>query len=256
KFVVQIYAGVALLMSGLGIDNLGGFLGVGDLPLWLSALLTIIVVVFVINAFNLIDGVDGLCSGLGVIILTILGVWYIVLGEFVYSMFAFGMVGVVVVFFQYNVRGNRMKVFMGDTGSLTLGYMIIFLGLKFISINTASYPGVIHLNSPIALLFGLMFVPVFDTFRVFVSRISRGKSPFYPDKTHIHHKLLAMGFTHLQNTAILLIAECLLFLLTIFLSQILLLNVNVVIGILIAVGVFVNMMINKRINKIALKKLS
>ncbi|MEG0467250.1 MAG: MraY family glycosyltransferase [Mucinivorans sp.] len=254
KFIVQVYAGTALLLSGLGIDSLQGFLGVVDLPIWISGFLTVLVVVFVINAFNLIDGVDGLCSGLGAIILTVLGAWYIVLGEFVYSMFAFGMVGVVVVFFQYNIRGNRMKIFMGDTGSLTLGYMIIFLGLKFISIDTNTYPDAYQIHSSIALLFGLMFVPVFDTFRVFISRISRGKSPFYPDKTHIHHKLLAMGFTHLQNTAILLITEVAIFGLTIVMSEVLEFNVNIVIVVLCAIGVFANMMINKRIAKISLSK--
>lgn len=254
KFIVQVYAGLALTMAGLGIDNLGGFLGLTDIPIWVAAVLTVIIVVFAINAFNLIDGVDGLCSGTGAIILSLLGGWYVFLGEFVYAMFAFGMVGVVVVFFQYNVRGARLKVFMGDTGSLTLGYMIIFLGLKFISINTASYPDSYHLNSPIALLFGLMFVPVFDTFRVFVSRISRHKSPFYPDKTHIHHKLLELGFTHLQNTNILLAAQVSFFVLAIAMSELLKLNVNIVIGTLIVMGVLVNMWINKKITKIQLSK--
>lgn len=254
KFMVQIYAGAALVLAGLGIGDLDGFLGLGEIPIWAAAALTIVIVVFAINAFNLIDGVDGLCSGTGAIILSILGTWYLVLGEFVYAMFAFGMVGVVIVFFQYNVRGKRLKVFMGDTGSLTLGYMIIFLGLKFISINTASYPDVIHLCSPIALLLGLMFVPVFDTFRVFVSRVGRGKSPFYPDKTHIHHKLLELGYTHLQNTTILLCAECVIFILTIVMSEVLEFNINVTIAVLIAIGVLVNMAINKKITKIKLNK--
>lgn len=250
KFLVQIYAGVALVLAGLGINNFEGFLGITQIPFWLGGLFTTVVVVFAINAFNLIDGVDGLCSGTGAIILTALGAWYIALGEYVYAMFAFGMVGVVVVFFQYNVRGKRLKVFMGDTGSLTLGYMIIFLGLKFISIKTSSYPEIYHPHSQIALLFGLLFVPVFDTFRVFVSRISRGKSPFYPDKNHIHHKLLSLGFTHLQNTSILLGAQCGFFLLTILLSEVFRWNVNIVIAVLVALAVTINILINKRIAKI------
>ena len=253
KFLVQIYAGVALVLSGLGISNFEGFLGLSSIPMWAGAVFTTVVVVFAINAFNLIDGVDGLCSGTGAIILTVLGAWYITLGEFVYAMFAFGMVGVVVVFFQYNVRGKRLKVFMGDTGSLTLGYMIIFLGLKFLSIKSASYPDVYHVHSPIALLLGLMFVPVFDTFRVFVSRISRGKSPFYPDKNHIHHKLLTLGYTHLQNTSILLGVQCAFFALTVVMSEVLGWNINVVVAVLVALGVFINMAINKRIAQIQKK---
>lgn len=254
KFVVQTFSGFLMAISGLAIVNLDGLFGVTELPWVVSGVLTTLIVVFVVNAFNLIDGVDGLCSGTGTIILVVLGSWYLYMGEFVYSMFAFGMVGVVVVFFQYNVMGKRLKVFMGDTGSLTLGYMIIFLGLKFISVDTNTYPEVYHINSPIVLLLGLMFVPIFDTFRVFVNRIARRKSPFLPEKNHIHHKLLQLGFSHLQNTGVLLLTQICFFLLSILLSEVLDLNINIVLAVLILMGVLLNMIVNQRIHKLSLKK--
>lgn len=250
KFVAQVFAGVVLVFAGLEINNLGGLLGLGDIPLWLATALTILFVVFVINAFNLIDGVDGLCSGTGTIVLTVLGGWYIYLGQYVYAMFAFSMVGVVMTFFQYNVLGNRLKIFMGDTGSLTLGYMIIFLGLKFLAIDTSTYPDVIQLHSPLALLIGLMFLPMFDTFRVFVSRISRGKSPFHPDKTHIHHKLLALGFSHLRNTLTLLCAQLALLALAILFSEVLFININIIVAIFITIGILTNSLLNRKIHKL------
>lgn len=247
KFVVQIFAGIMLVFAGVSISSLQGFLGITTIPFWASALLTILLCVFAINSFNLIDGVDGLCSGTGTIILTILGSWYIYMELYVYAMFAFGMAGVVLTFFQYNVMGKRLKVFMGDTGSLTLGYMIIFLAFKFIKIDTWSYPDVIHINSSLALVAGLFFVPLFDTIRVFTGRISKGKSPFYPDKTHVHHKLLRMKLSHLQSTGFLLMAQIVFVVLNILLSQILDLNITFVLMIDITLALLINYFMNRRL---------
>ena len=179
KFVAQIGAAICMVFGEVTIFDMQGLFGVYRLPVPVDAILTVLFVVLVVNAFNLIDGVDGLCSGLGTIILTVLGAFFIYYELFVYAMFAFGMVGVLIAFFQYNVLGTRLKIFMGDTGSLTLGYMISFLGLKFANLENTTFIA-LHLNSTLAILLGLLFVPVFDTCRVFVSRISRGRSPFYP----------------------------------------------------------------------------
>lgn len=249
KFIAQLFAATMLIFAGLSIDNFEGLLWIEHLPMWLSSIVTVVVVVFVINAFNLIDGVDGLCSGTGTIVLSAFGAWFIYIGEYVYAMFAFSMVGVVMAFFQYNVLGHRLKIFMGDTGSLTLGYMVIFLGLKFLSIDTQTYPDIITLHSPLAILFGLIFLPAFDTLRVFISRIARGKSPFHPDKTHIHHKLLALGFNHIHNTLTLLSGQLCILALNVVLSELCLFNVNIVILVDIVIGVSVNVMLNRMIVK-------
>lgn len=246
KFVAQIFAGVCLVFAGVTVFDLQGLFGVHRLPFTLDALLTIVIVVLTVNAFNLIDGVDGLCSGLGTIILSTLGILFIYYGLFVYAMFAFGMVGVLIAFFQYNVLGTRLKVFMGDTGSLTLGYMIVFLGLKFANLENTTYLNT-GLHSSLSILLGMLFVPVFDTCRVFVSRISRGRSPFYPDKNHVHHKLLQLNRTHLQSTGILLLMEIFFILFNLALSQLLSLGINWVLLIDILLGVGVNVTLNRLI---------
>lgn len=251
KFIAQIFAAVMLVFAGLGIDDFEGLFGVGEMPFWLAGAITTVLVVFIINAFNLIDGVDGLCSGTATLVLSVLGGWYIYLGEYVYAMFAFSMVGVVMTFFQYNVLANRLKIFMGDTGSLTLGYMIIFLGLKFLCIDTTTYPDVVALHSPLALIIGLLFLPIFDTLRVFTSRVLRGKSPFHPDKTHIHHKLLMLGFSHLRSTITLLCVQLAMLVINIVMSEILEWNINVVIAIDFAIGIGANMWINHQIRNYA-----
>lgn len=246
KFVAQIFAGICLVFAGVTVFDLQGLFGVHRLPFTLDALLTIVIVVLTVNAFNLIDGVDGLCSGLGTIILSTLGILFIYYGLFVYAMFAFGMVGVLIAFFQYNVLGTRLKVFMGDTGSLTLGYMIVFLGLKFANLENTTYLNT-GLHSSLSILLGMLFVPVFDTCRVFVSRISRGRSPFYPDKNHVHHKLLQLNRTHLQSTGILLLMEIFFILFNVALSQLLSLGINWVLLIDILLGVGVNVTLNRLI---------
>lgn len=246
KFVAQIAAAACMVFGEVTVFDMQGLLGVYRLPVPVDAILTVLFVVLVVNAFNLIDGVDGLCSGLGTIILTVLGAFFLYYGLFVYAMFAFGMVGVLIAFFQYNVLGTRLKIFMGDTGSLTLGYMISFLGLKFVNLENTTFIA-LHLNSTLAILLGLLFVPIFDTCRVFVSRISRGRSPFYPDKNHVHHKLLQLNRTHLQSTGILLLVEVGFIVLNFVLAEFGGLNINWVLLVDIALGIGVNMTLNHMI---------
>lgn len=246
KFIAQIFAAVCLVLAGVTVFDFQGLFGVHRLPFLLDAFLTIVVVVLTVNAFNLIDGVDGLCSGLGTIILTTLGGFFIYNQLYVYAMFAFGMVGVLIAFFQYNVLGTRLKVFMGDTGSLSLGYMIIFLCLKFINLENTTFI-TLGLHSTLAVVLGLLMLPVFDTCRVFVSRISKGKSPFYPDKNHIHHKLLQLNRTHLQSTGILLLMEAGYVILNVLLAELCHVAITWILLIDILLGVGVNVTLNKLI---------
>jgi UDP-N-acetylmuramyl pentapeptide phosphotransferase/UDP-N-acetylglucosamine-1-phosphate transferase len=195
KFVVQIICASFFPLAGLYINNLYGLLGIHELPVYLSCPLTVLIVVFVTNAINLIDGIDGLASGLSGVSLVILGTLFYHHKLWIYSMTAFVTLGVLLPFFYFNVFGNinrRRKIFMGDTGSLTLGYIISFLVIKYSMSNPNVMP---YQHGAIVIAFSTLIIPMFDVVRVVIVRARQGKSLFTADKNHIHHKFLAMGFT-------------------------------------------------------------
>ena len=194
KFIIQISCGLMMIGGGLWISNLYGLLYIHELPYWIGGLLTIFAVVFIINAINLIDGIDGLASGLCGVAMLFYGVIFLLIDEYIYAMLSFATLGVLVPFFYYNVFGDaekQKKIFMGDTGSLTVGMMICILSLRMIH----EFPedvATVHSN-PFILAYSPLIVPCFDVVRVYLHRVRNGKNPFLPDKNHIHHKLLAIG---------------------------------------------------------------
>lgn len=204
KLVGQIL--VAFLITFLGdvrITSFEGILGIYDIPYWPSILSSMFIFIALINAVNLIDGIDGLASGVGILASTFFGVDFYILGHFAWAMLCFAMAGALFAFLLYNVFGNANKIFMGDTGSLVLGLFITTATLKFININAVS-SGPFSINFAPALAISVLVLPVFDTLRVFSIRIANGQSPFHPDKRHIHHLMLRLGFSHKASTAILL----------------------------------------------------
>lgn len=204
KLVGQIL--VAFLISYLGdvrIASFEGIFGIYDIPYWTSIPLSMFIFIALINAVNLIDGIDGLASGFGILSSTFLGAFFYILGHFAWAMLCFAMSGALLAFFLYNVFGKTNKIFMGDTGSLVLGLFITTATLKFININTVS-SGPFSIEFAPALAISILVLPVFDTLRVFSIRIANGQSPFHPDKRHIHHLMLRLGFSHKASTAILL----------------------------------------------------
>lgn len=224
KFVIQILCGVMLVAGGIYIDNLHGVLGIHAVPLWLGYPLTILIVVFIINAINLIDGIDGLASGLCSVACLFYGLTFFMLHQYIYAMLAFATLGVLVPFFYYNVFGNAeygRKIFMGDTGSLTIGMMLCFLSLKLAMCGPDDDTGNVH---PMVLAFSPLLVPCSDVVRVYLHRVRNGKNPFLPDKNHIHHKLLALGIKQRNAMIIIVSVSTIFILLNILLS--LYLNVN------------------------------
>lgn len=206
KFIVQIISGAMLAFSGLWIDDLHGLFGLYSLPPLAGYLLTIIVVVFIINAINLIDGIDGLASGLSGIALIYYGCVFMHNEIYIYAILAFAMLGIIIPFFCYNVFGNPKrgrKIFMGDTGSLTIGIILSILSIKA-CISPAGGNG--HINL-FAIAFTPLIIPCFDVLRVFLHRLRNGKPPFAPDKNHIHHKLLNAGMSQRQALACILAAS-------------------------------------------------
>lgn len=234
KFIIQILCGLMVIAGGLWIDNLHGLLSIYALPEWIGYPITVFAVVFIINAINLIDGIDGLASGLCGVAMLFYGLTFLVAKEYIYALFAFATLGVLVPFFYYNVFGDavkRKKIFMGDTGSLTIGMMICILSLKLLHCLPDVFPS--DQPNTFILAYSPLIIPCFDVVRVYLHRVRNGKNPFLPDKNHIHHKLLAIGLK--QRTTM-----CVIILVSVFftLSNILL-SKYIDVTILLAADVFV-----------------
>ncbi len=192
KFVVQIALASLIALSGIRITSFDGLFGITHLPLSAQYTFTILAIVGITNAFNLIDGIDGLAGGLAFMSLVTVGLFLSLSGDANTALVAFALAGAVFAFLYFNF--NPAKIFMGDTGSLILGFVIAVLCVRLMQVNISTKnPVIVH--APMFVL-GIVLIPVFDTLRVFALRIWKGGSPFDADKTHIHHLLTNQGFSH------------------------------------------------------------
>lgn len=208
KFFVQLLCAVFFPISGLWINNLYGLLGVYEISAWIGMPLTVLTVIFITNAINLIDGIDGLASGLSSVALIVFGYLFLLNELYTYSMIAFASLGVLIPFFYFNVFGNAKegrKIFMGDTGSLTLGYILSFLAIRYSQFNPDIMP---YTQGAVVIAFSTLLVPALDVVRVVLLRARKGKALFLPDKNHIHHKFLDMGFSPRRAMLTILIISC------------------------------------------------
>jgi UDP-N-acetylmuramyl pentapeptide phosphotransferase/UDP-N-acetylglucosamine-1-phosphate transferase len=189
---VQIALAFLIALSGIRITSFEGLFGIDELPLYSQYSFTILAIVGITNAFNLVDGIDGLAGGLGFMSLITLGVFLTISGDVSGALIAFALAGGLLAFLHYNFSPAR--IFMGDTGSLVLGFIIAVLCIRMLNVNSVSQNPVVN-HIPVFIL-GVVLIPVFDTLRVFAIRIWKGKSPFEADRTHIHHLLTNNGFSH------------------------------------------------------------
>lgn len=193
KLVIQILASIFYPLCGVQINNLYGFLGIWEISIWISYPLTVFVSLLIVNAVNLIDGIDGLASGLCILVLASFTYLFYQMGILGYTLFSCGFLGSVVAFYIYNMFGSverNTKTFMGDAGSLVLGYALAYFAIKYAMDKPDQMP---YRPDSLLISYSLMLVPTFDLIRVALSRIRRGVSIFHPDKTHIHHKLMLAG---------------------------------------------------------------
>jgi UDP-GlcNAc:undecaprenyl-phosphate GlcNAc-1-phosphate transferase len=200
KFIGQlIAAGIVIKFGGVLLNNMHGFLGIYEIPYFASLILTFFTIIVITNSFNLIDGVDGLAAGLGLLTTLVFGIYFFYVREVGYAVMAFSLAGSIASFLIYNF--SPAKIFMGDTGSLLLGIVNSILVIKFI--NIAANPNtILSISSSPALGFAILMIPLFDTMRVFGLRILDRRSPFSPDRNHVHHFLLDLGFNHKKITLI------------------------------------------------------
>jgi UDP-GlcNAc:undecaprenyl-phosphate/decaprenyl-phosphate GlcNAc-1-phosphate transferase len=192
KFIIQLGVAMLVTIAGVRITSFNGLLGIYQLPVIAQYLVTVIAIVGITNAFNLIDGIDGLAAGLGFMSLAVLAIFLTLSKDYNEALVAFALAGGLVGFLYYNY--NPARIFMGDTGSLVLGFTIAVLSIRLMQFNIGKTTAVIS-HAPVFAL-SIVLIPVFDTVRVFALRISNGQSPFNADKTHIHHLLTNNGWSH------------------------------------------------------------
>jgi UDP-GlcNAc:undecaprenyl-phosphate GlcNAc-1-phosphate transferase len=192
KLAIQLLLAFIIAFSGTRITTFYGFLGVYEIATWAQYLLTIIVITGVVNAFNLMDGVDGLVGGLSLLGFSMFLVSSLFHNDYFLGKMSVIFIGAIIGFLKFNLSKN--KIFMGDAGSLFLGFILVTLGIHFMEKQQAAN------NYGFAygflILIAFFSIPVLDSIRVYIGRIKKGKSPFKADKSHLHHLLLAAGLTH------------------------------------------------------------
>jgi UDP-N-acetylmuramyl pentapeptide phosphotransferase/UDP-N-acetylglucosamine-1-phosphate transferase len=206
KLLMQFIAIIMILWNGgddtnsIRIASFYGFLGIHELPMWASYLISAFVIVTITNAFNLIDGLDGLAGTIGLIAFTLMTAWFISVGNaenntYIFGLFCIAFVGAILAFLCFN--WHPASIFMGDSGSLLLGFFLSVCAIKFFAINgNPNFVSVFKIHSPVSMTIAVVIIPLLDTGRVFIMRISQRRSPFSPDKMHIHHLLMRMGINH------------------------------------------------------------
>jgi UDP-N-acetylmuramyl pentapeptide phosphotransferase/UDP-N-acetylglucosamine-1-phosphate transferase len=204
KLVAQIIAVAFVLVNeGFTVYSLNGFLNIYEIPYFLYLIIGGFVMLTIINSYNLIDGIDGLASIVGIVIMIIYTTIFYLSGESFFALMSITTNACLMAFFGFNVSSDK-KIFMGDTGSLIVGFIISILTLKFLSLRPDDYEGLPFLleNAPIIAI-SILIVPLFDTARVFALRIANKQSPFSPDRNHVHHILIDFwGLTHKQASFI------------------------------------------------------
>ena len=234
KFLAQAAAAfIVAYFADIRLTSFHGVLGVYELPYWASLAFTVVGCTFVTNAFNLIDGVDGLAGSIGLLASLSLGVCLALIGRVSEACIAFSLAGGIIGFLKSN--WSPANIFMGDTGALLIGFTLSVLCIVLInSSGSGASSALLHAPySALLLTLCVLFVPIFDTFRVFATRIARGNSPFRADRTHLHHYLLDLGLSHSQTVITLLVANVAILLIGYFVQD---MNIHGGILVLVALG--------------------
>lgn len=202
KMLGQAAAILVMLFSDVKINSLYGLFGIYEIPIWLGLILTSGFIIIVTNAYNLIDGVDGLAGTVGIISMGTFGIWFQFTGQHIFSLLCFSMAGGILAFLIFN--WEPAEVFMGDTGAMVGGMLLSILTIQFMNSNQAlPMDHVAKFTSSIGGAICITILPLCDTIRIIILRVSRGQSPVKPDKNHIHHGLIRLGFSHAKSTMVL-----------------------------------------------------
>jgi len=202
KFLGEVGSAiVVVIFTDLHFTSFHGFLGIEEISAWVSFPVTVFTIVLIINAVNLIDGIDGLAASIGIVASVTFGIFFFLSGDYGYTVMAAALLGALLAFLRFNLAEGRFKIFMGDTGSLVIGFTLAIFAVHF-NETVAAGKSVLALNSAPAVTIGILVVPLFDTLRVVILRLHYHQSPFQADHRHIHHMMLRSGLSHRGATLI------------------------------------------------------
>lgn len=204
KLFAQLFsASLVVILADIRLTGFYGILGIDQMPEWFNIPFSVFVIIALTNAFNLIDGIDGLAGSVGIFILTFFAWFFLMDGQLAFAILSLSLVGALIAFLYFNWYPS--KIFMGDTGSMVLGFIVSALAIRFINhAHGAELLSFIEFNAPVAVCVALLILPVYDTIRVFAIRFIQGRNPLDPDRNHLHHGLLRLGMNHSQATVTLL----------------------------------------------------
>ena len=218
KFLIQILAALmVIVLTDVRIASCYGLLGLEELPYLVSVVFSVFVFLAVINAFNLIDGIDGLAGTIGIIVTATFGSFYLLNERYLMVIISFALIGALLGFLRFNLS-TRRKIFMGDSGSMFIGFLLAYQAISFLEFNATTVTPYTLNVAPIMAMAILSF-PILDTIRIFAVRIAQKRSPFSADRNHIHHRLLALGLSHKKATLTLGIINILVIALAFFIKD-------------------------------------
>ena len=234
KLIFQVSIALIVLNTlQINIENMNGLFGLFELPKTISLILSLFIYVVFMNMLNLIDGIDGLASGLSMIAFTFFAYVAYSTGNTFNMIICMSGIGSFLPFMYFNMFSNK-KIFLGDNGSLILGFTLGVLALDMLSLDYRIGTSVFGKNTPVVIM-SLFSFPLVDTLRVFTIRILRNRSPFSPDKNHVHHHLIRLGLSHRQATFLIIVYTVLITLLSCLLLE---LNINLAFIVLLTIAVF------------------
>tara|TARA_R110002049_G_scaffold261136_1_gene437235 strand:+ start:866 stop:1897 length:1032 start_codon:yes stop_codon:yes gene_type:complete len=208
KFIIQALAAtLVIVLTDVRIASCYGLLGLEELPYLVSVIFSIFVFLAVINAYNLIDGIDGLAGTIAIIVSASFGAFYLLNERYLMVAVSFALIGALIGFLRFNLS-DRRRIFMGDCGSMFVGFLLAYQAISFLEFNAKEVTPYTIRVAPIMAMAILSF-PILDTVRVFIIRIAQKRSPFSADSNHIHHGMLNMGHSHKKATLILAIINIL-----------------------------------------------
>jgi len=201
KLLVQIGTAVLVLLnSELTVTHLSGFFGIGEVTPVVGFLVSLSFIVFLVNAYNLIDGIDGLAGIIAIIAFSVFGAYYYVNDDIFLTLIMVSMIGALISFLTWNFADSKRKMFMGDTGSLVIGFILAVNALTIIAAQPVNPDPFFVPQNAVIFILSILVIPVLDTLRIIVIRLSNGQKPWVADRNHMHHLLLDKGLSHKQAT--------------------------------------------------------